>query len=102
MSAWIKHLWSKRPQTEKVLEKVQDTLADLYLRGDSEIQGCIVYAVLENVFSDNDMRIIFKSWKKKQQLREAYDTALEYATRLQEVPDSVMQDVMNKMGKGNV
>jgi len=81
MSTWIKHLWNKRPQTEKVLEKVRDTLAEIYLFGDKEIQGCIMYAVLEHVFADKDMIILFKDWKKKPQLREAYDTALEYAKK---------------------
>jgi len=100
MSAWIKHLWNKRPQTEKVLEKVRDTLAEVYLFGDKEVQGSIIYAVLENVFVDKGMIILFKGWKKQPQLREAYDTALECAKkRSQEIPDSVLQNIL---GKGKV
>ena len=94
MSSWIKHLWNKRPQTEKVLEKVRDTLAEVYFRGDKEIQWCITYAVLEHVFEDKDMIVLFKGWKKKLHLREAYDAALEYAKkRLQEIPDSELQNI---------
>jgi hypothetical protein len=99
MSSWMKHLWNKRPQTEKVLEKVTDMLAEIYLLGDPEVRGCIVYAVLENVFTDDDMLILFKRWKKKPQLREAYDTALEYAKkRLQDIPDSILQGIMGSKG----
>jgi hypothetical protein len=100
MSAWIKHLWNKRPATEKVLEKVRDTLAEVYLLGDKEVQGCIMYAVVEPVFMDKDMIILFKGWKKKPHLREVYDSALEYAKkRSQDIPDSVLQNIL---GKGKV
>lgn len=100
MSSWIKHLWNKRPQTEKVLEKVKDTLAETYLFGDKEIQGCITYAVLEHVFANQDILVLFKDWKKKLHLREAYDTALELAKKgLQEIPDSLLQSIT---GKGKV
>ena len=100
MSAWIKHLWNKRPATEKVLEKVRDTLAEVYLLGDKEVQGCIMYAVLESVFADKDMIVLFKGWKKEPHLREAYDSALEYAKkRSQEIPDSALQNIL---GKGKV
>lgn len=100
MSAWIKHLWNKRPATEKVLEKVRDTLAEVYLFGDKEVQGCIMYAILEPVFMDKDMIVLFKGWKKKPHLRGVYDSALEYAKkRSQEIPDSVLQNIL---GKGKV
>jgi hypothetical protein len=100
MSKWIKHLWGKRPQTEKVLEKVRDTLAKVYLRGDQEIQWSIIYIVLEHVLEDKDMIVLFKSWKKKPHLREAYDAALDSEKkRLQEIPASELQ---NFLGKGNV
>jgi len=97
MSAWIKHLWNKRPQTQKVLDKVTNTLAEVYLLGDKEVQGCIMHAVMEPVFADKDMIILFKGWKKKLHLRDAYDTALDCAKRSsQEIPDSVLQDMMGK------
>jgi hypothetical protein len=100
MPAWIKHLWNKRPQTEKILGKVRDTLAEVYLCGDQDIRECIMYAVLEHVFADKDIVVLFKNWKKKLHLREAYDTALEYAKKeLQEIPDSALQNIL---GKGKV
>ena len=100
MSEWIKHLWKKRPETGKVLEIVRDTLAEIYLLGDKEVQGSITHAVLENVFIDKDVVVLFKSWKKKLQLRDAYDSALEYSKkRMQDIPESILQGIL---GKGNV
>ena len=81
MSAWIKHLWNKRPETDKILAKVEDTLAELYLSGDKETQDCIIYFVLEHVFKEKGINVLFKKWKKKRKLRKAYEAAIELWTR---------------------
>jgi hypothetical protein len=97
MSAWIKHLWNKRPATWKMLEKIQETLAEVYLIGDVEVQGSIIYAILEHVFADEDMLILFKGWKKKLHLREAYDLALDLAkSHSRGIPENVLNALMDK------
>lgn len=87
MSTWIKHLWNKRPETDKILEKVKDTLAEVYLCGDKEIQDCIVDTVLEHIFEEKEMIVLFKRWKRNPKLREAYDAALEWGKKREASPN---------------
>jgi hypothetical protein len=56
-----------------------------------------VYAILEHVFADKDIIILFDGWKRDPQLQQAYEAAYEFAKKeLKEIPDELFQHILRK------
>lgn len=78
MASWIKHLWSKKPETNPILQEISATLKAMYLQGDTAIRECIVNAVLEHAFEEKAIVDLFAEWQQDEQLKTAYQNALEW------------------------
>ena len=77
-ASWFKHLWSKKPETDKILQKAKNILGELFIEGKQEIRECIVNAVLEHVFEHKEIPSFFEDWRNKPPLDDAYNMALEW------------------------
>lgn len=53
-------------------------LEKLYRRGDSATKNRVLCGVLEHAFEDAALRLIFSNWDRDEELREAYNLALDW------------------------
>jgi hypothetical protein len=69
------NLWKDKEKNHKQLLEIKEYFSDLYLNGDKEIQYAIIYAVLEHLFENIDIRKFFYDWKDRSLLGDAYKSA---------------------------
>jgi hypothetical protein len=80
---WFKGLWSDQDIPREALAELKALLGQLAKEPDEGLRNCILTAVLEHLFEDEDILAFFSEWKEDRGLRSIYDEAREEASKRQ-------------------
>jgi len=74
---WFKGIWDDPNIPKLVLADYKEWLSKLYLGGNDKLRNCIVTAILEHLFDNQEIKKYFLDWKKDKRLNAAFSEATE-------------------------
>ena len=74
--AWVVDFWGNQTIPRSKVAAIKSRLADLYRRGDQDVQDAVVNGVLEHLFENRQLAKCFKDWEVDPILAKAYHDAM--------------------------
>jgi hypothetical protein len=78
---WFIDLWHQPNVDRALLTRLKERLAELYSRGDAQLQKAVVNAVLEHLFEDREIAAFFQDWSHADPHATAYEEARSWAAK---------------------
>jgi hypothetical protein len=76
--------WNAMGRPQSLVKEIETQLKELYKAGDPEVKLCVITAILEHLFLENEITNVFVTWMDDPELRSGYEEALGYARTLTE------------------
>jgi hypothetical protein len=78
MVAWLDHLVSLQPETERIVLRLVERVTETWLVGNGAIRNAIETGFLEHAFERAELVSLFDRWRTDPRLAEAYELCLEW------------------------
>jgi hypothetical protein len=76
---WFKIFWNDPNVPKSIVYALKEWLENIYKDGDEEIRECIITAMLEHLFNNEEIATFFSDWLSDPILKPAYERAMECA-----------------------